>query len=395
MMTTHNAVEPMLGYLFQIRYALCMLLETEDEQALISIEKFDDIAYGDTAVQLKHHTAETGNLTNSSSDIWRTINVWIDMVKANQSLLPSINFLILTTANAPEGSAAFFLKPQGDRDERRAFDILNKVANESINRAHAKYYKNFREMDERLTLKIISKITVIDNTSNIIEVKKNIMSKLRYGSLPKYEDKIYERIEGWWYDIVISYLMSEDKDLINQKSVRQKIAQYRDEYSEDNLPIDVSFLSEIDVDSLPNKEKTFCEQLKLICVNNKSIKKAISDYHWAFVQRNNWVRDELIYIEELDKYSDKLIDEWERHFFQIEDRLETYSSEELENKKIEFGQELYHNIQDKNIKIRERCSEQFIMRGTYHILANDLKVGWHKDFKTKLNQLFEYKEEKI
>ena len=44
-MTSHQAREQMLGYLYQVRYALLLLLQNDDEQAQISIEKFDDIAF--------------------------------------------------------------------------------------------------------------------------------------------------------------------------------------------------------------------------------------------------------------------------------------------------------------------------------------------------------------
>jgi hypothetical protein len=42
-MSDHQAVEQMLGYLYQVRYALFLLLDNDDEQAQISIEKFDDM----------------------------------------------------------------------------------------------------------------------------------------------------------------------------------------------------------------------------------------------------------------------------------------------------------------------------------------------------------------
>lgn len=58
----------------------------EDERAQISVEKFDDIVVSydgivDTLVQLKHHVKTTGDLTDASADLWRTIKVWIDAVK--------------------------------------------------------------------------------------------------------------------------------------------------------------------------------------------------------------------------------------------------------------------------------------------------------------------------
>ena len=44
-MPNHQAPGQMLGYLYQVRYALVLLLANDDENQQISIEKFDDVAF--------------------------------------------------------------------------------------------------------------------------------------------------------------------------------------------------------------------------------------------------------------------------------------------------------------------------------------------------------------
>ena len=78
-MPNHQASEQLLGYLYQIIYALYLLLESDDPNLQISIEKFDDIAFSENdnpskLIQLKHHKCKSGDLTNSSTDLWRTLN---------------------------------------------------------------------------------------------------------------------------------------------------------------------------------------------------------------------------------------------------------------------------------------------------------------------------------
>ena len=71
-------------YLYQCRYALLKGLEAtlDSPEIRISIEKFDDIAFEVNGlpihlIQTKHHKAKTGNLTDSSSDLWKTLLIWI------------------------------------------------------------------------------------------------------------------------------------------------------------------------------------------------------------------------------------------------------------------------------------------------------------------------------
>ena len=60
-----------------------------------------------------------------------------------------------------------------------------------------------------------------------------------------------------------------------------------------------------------------------------------------------------------------------------------------ENEKIRKGRSLFSNIENKDIRIRPKCQDAFVMRGSYHMLANQLKVGWHIDFYDRLKKLLD------
>lgn len=57
-----------------------------------------------------------------------------------------------------------------------------------------------------------------------------------------------------------------------------------------------------------------------------------------------------------------------------------------EEEKAKAGRKLLSDI-EKDIRIRPKCEEAFVMRGSYHMLANKLKVGWHVDFFERLKGL--------
>lgn len=400
-MNNHQAVEQMLGYLYQVRYALYLLLENDDEQAQIGIEKFDDISFSyddnsETMIQLKHHTKACGDLSNASTDIWRTINVWADLISKDNTRLDSTKFIIITTAASPINSAASYLvpEPKGQvRDSCKAYDILKNVAVTSTNIKHKPYYSAFIKLGEDIGKRLVNSIYIIDGGSNIIDVKADIRKIIRYGSLPKYEDRICERLEGWWYDKAIEYLTSDKPLFINQKQIRSLISSIRDEYTDDNLPIDIPMLDKIEIENLSENDRVFYEQLRLICLNNQRINLAIRDYYRAFRQRANWIRDDLLYINELDRYEERLVDEWQRMFLMMQEDLEDYGEELDEKTKQKHGKNLFDRIQDKDIRIRDRCSDPFIMRGSYHSLANRMSVGWHIDFENRLRELLVRKGE--
>ena len=140
-MSNHQASEQMLGYLYQVRYALALLLGNDNSDCQISIEKFDDVAFGEDdipiqLIQLKHHIQHQGNLTDASTDMWRTLKVWLDVISESPDILNGTNFLIITTAAAPIDSAASLLKSDNNRDPDAAYEKLKLVCSASTNQAH-------------------------------------------------------------------------------------------------------------------------------------------------------------------------------------------------------------------------------------------------------------------
>ena len=71
----------------------------------------------------------------------------------------------------------------------------------------------------------------------------------------------------------------------------------------------------------------------------------------------------------------------------MQDDLSDYGDQITEEIKVSTAKKLYREIEEKDIHNRDRCSDAFVMRGSYHILANQLRVGWHIDFYERLAQL--------
>lgn len=390
-MSNHQASEQMIGYLYQVRFSLALLLDDDNPNSQISIEKFDDIAFSQDGeprqlIQLKHHVQKHGNLSDSSTDLWRTLKVWIDTIKKSPEILNEAKFLIITTAIAPDNTASSYLKDNEIRDVNIAYQKLKVVSDKSENKEHKKYYDAFSGMEESIMKKLLSQTYIIDKASKITDVEKTFRKQIRYSCVPKYEDPICQRLEGWWYKKAIEALCSDKPIFVTQSQVRTLIVSISQEYTDENLPIDIFDIEDFQEGDLGTDEKVFYEQLKLISIGNRRMQMALRDYYRAFRQRANWIRNDLLYINELEKYEERLIDEWEHSFAAMEDDLAQCVGV-TENEKIKEGRKLFSDIEKRDIRIRPKCQEAFVMRGSYHILANQLRVGWHKDFYERLRQL--------
>ena len=368
-----------------------LLLENDNSDCQISIEKFDDVAFSKDdipiqLIQLKHHIQHQGNLADASTDMWRTIKVWLDAISETPDILDGTNFLIITTATAPIDSAAFLLKKDSNRNPDTAYQKLKTVCFSSVNQAHQRYYDAFREAGEDTVKQLIRQIYIIDCASNIIDVEKDILKHIRYSCIPKHQKMIYERLEGWWFKKAIDALCCDTPVFVNQNQVRSFIVSVSQEYADDNLPIDILDIDDLQESNFSANEKIFHEQLKLICLGNHRMQLALRDYYRAFRQRASWVRNDLLYVNELGQYEQRLIDEWEHAFAAMEETL-SETNNATEEEKAKEGRQLFSDIEKRDIRIRPKCQEAFIMRGSYHILANQLKIGWHVDFFDRLKQL--------
>jgi hypothetical protein len=85
-----------------------------------------------------------------------------------------------------------------------------------------------------------------------------------------------------------------------------------------------------------------------------------------------------------ETYENMLRDNWMRKFEIAREDCGSPASDEIMQT---AGRALYNWIEERNYPIRPRCTEQYITRGSYHILANQLRVGWHLDFFSRLNHL--------
>ena len=386
-MATHNVSGQLLGYLYQVRFALNLLLESDDPNYQISLEKFDDIAFDreGTPIQLiqaKHHTAPA-SLTDSSTDLWRTLNVWLDAITSDYSLLDHTDFVIITTATAPNNSAAKLIQ-QGFYND--ALMKLKEAKNASKNHANSSFYLKFNSTDDSILLRLVKRIRIVSSASNVVDVEKRIQKQIRIACKPEHVSMATERIEGWWLHECVKALCSTDPIITTQRQLYAKVYEITRQYGDDNLPIEFWDLDEVEEAELDPKDRIFLEQLRLIQYNSRTLRIAIQDYYRASMQRSSWLRQGLIYADELDTYEHRLKDAWEHAFADMEEDLEVYGNP-TEEEKIKAGKALYRKVMDKDIRIRTGVNAEYVMQGTYHHLANKLKIGWHVDFFEKLKHL--------
>jgi hypothetical protein len=378
----HGASESATGYLYQCRYALFASLNeiVNSPDLEISIEKFDDIAFeknGDPValIQTKHHINGTGNLTDASVDLWKTLGIWAGRVTKDPEAPFRTRFMLLTTGEAPTGSAASFLRAR-DRDEDKAQALLLSAASVSTNATNKDSYKAFRDLPETTRKALLKAITILDVSANILDVREDMCDQLRFAVPREKVDILVERLEGWWFTLVIR-AMTGPEVAIPVTAIENKIDELRESFKRDALPVDFADTTPPAAVVAALDKRPFVQQLRLIRIGDRRVEFAIRDYYRASEQRSKWAREDLLIDGELEVYEHHLVEAWEPRFEGMKDALE---SDCPPTEKIDAGQKLFTWVETEADFPLRTVKERFLCHGSFHILANQCKVGWHPDY---------------
>ncbi len=384
----HGAAASVLGYLFQCRYALLEGLRAVPDmpQLLISIEKFDDVAFeanGEPTelIQTKHHIDRTGDLSDASIDLWKTIGIWLKRIAEDVEVPFRTTFVLLTTASTPDESAASFLRMR-DRDEAMADKLLMAAAKSSKNKKIVSACASYTVLPENVRLSLLRAVMILDGSPNIIDVREEIGRELHHAAPRDRIDKLVERLEGWWFGAVVRALSGTAPSAIRVLAIEQRVDELREEFKRDALPVNFKGVDPSPTVIADLDKRPFVRQLRTIQIGPKRIEYAIRDYYRASEQRSRWAREDLLIDEELGYYERELTEAWEPRHAAVVEKCESGSPEE----KVALGQSLFRWAeQEANFPLRS-VRERFLTHGSYHILANRYQVGWHPDFKTDSDQ---------
>jgi hypothetical protein len=386
MTTPFSAAAQALGYLFQARRALYILLRGPEESEL-AMERLDDLELIAPGVslsleQLKHHITAQADLTDSSSGLWKTLRVWSTHLGSGEFDPRTTTLSLITTGTAPSGSIASLLREDG-RDEETALLKLVQVARTSDNRALQPSFQAFLALSEGDQKSLLAATRILDGSPNILAVAELIKDLIRYATRPQYLEGVYERLEGWWFAQVAQHLVAESTRPVSRLAVHEKLATIADQFREGALPID--FLSALPDDLNPESDqRLFVRQLREVTESRRRIELAIIDYYRAYEQRSKWLREDLLIDADLEAYHERLVVEWERYTLGLADERPLDRRDASACKS--FGAKVLQWADFVDIPIRPYVTEGYVTRGSYHILADmpDPRVWWHPLFIDKL-----------
>lgn len=402
----YSAATSLLGYIYQCRLALLESLKRlkSDPDIAVAIETLDDVVFEKDGaptevIQVKHHIARKASLTNASTDLWKTIRIWCDLFSRGLSEENSI-LCLMTTEESAENSAARHLRIEG-RNIAEAETLLLQTSQTSSNESNKEGYQKFNSLTPEQRRALLDRVYILDKCPLSKDLHTHLSEELWGHCERQHTDQFLKYLEGWWLRRVVAGIDGSDltdiadKEIDSESLKRKKhkipmitgreidaqLDSLREQFKSDSLPIHPEIQS-ADPDVTPFVNFVFAKQLRLIALPENRIQRAAKNFYKAAEQRSRWVRESLLIGNDLEHYDDILIEEWAIRFDQARDSLPV---DPTSDDQIASGKEVFKWVEaEAHIPIRPSCQDCFITRGSYQMLANLLRVGWHPDYKSRM-----------
>jgi hypothetical protein len=293
---------------------------------------------------------------------------------------------LLTTGTAPTGSAASYLRI-ANRNIDAALSALIATAQTSTNQDNAAAYHAFLGISHATQKAILSSVVILDSAPNIEDLDTGLRNAVFAAVERHHLESFLERL--WLRRIVKQLTTTEDRILADE--LEAQMAELREQFKQDSLPVDEDLINFTldDATRETHADSIFVRQIELAKAGRARIFSAVRDYYRAFEQRSRWIREDLLMVGELAKYERRLIEEWELVFAAMQDKC---GKPETEDAKEKYARDLLQWAEQTapiNFPIRPRVTEAFVARGSLHMLADKLHVGWHLEFRDRLSSLLE------
>jgi len=390
-----DASQSALGYLHQCQYALLLGLQRDDESNLsVSIEKLDDIAFHESPsspdvardlLQVKHHVNRAGGLGDSSPDIWKTLRIWAEAVASNRIDMDRATLCLLTTSTPTNQNAIRHLSPIASvRKPEQARTELETAGAASASDVIKSAFAAYIALPEPKRVKLFNAIYLLDSSLAATELQEAIGVALRHAVEPQHRVAFVERLQGWWFQRVVVHLSASTNQPIPVVAIQQQVHELRTQFQRDCLPDDL-FQEQLPPEATPEQdERVFILQLLLIRLTELRLRIAQEDHYRAFTQRSRWVKDNLIGMDELTGFETRLVDSWRLRFAIMKDGCNEIADD---GHLAQHGLNLYQWVEtdapsQSALWVRPQFQSAYMTRGSFHMLAEALRIGWHPHYET-------------
>ena len=390
----HSAPGSNAAFMYQFERALFWLAQSPSG-FVIGIETDDDVAIrgpdGSLLLEQDKHSIKdnTEPFGDRSKDLWNTLAIWIDALDSGEVEGQTTRFLMVTNKVLSECIARNINRAKSE-DQVMACVAKLKEATTNPPKQVATLMERVLQPDSLTSLKNLIKqcelVEAVDASAGLA-LRKSVISRLQ---LPEWclteADSIADELSGWLHRTALDAWQQgkpawiQRDHFINQLHAiidyRKRLI--RRERAEHLIPVTDEKIGQ-------ERGSPFVKQIYLITEDDSIVENAIREFVRCNTEKMRLSMEGNITDDDWKAFEVTLRSRWEK----IRTRIIRMSQEG--QKEEDIGFEIFSvTTEDHREKLAGSDTEQvYLTSGTYHRLANMVRVGWHPRFEELMRELKE------
>jgi hypothetical protein len=393
---THSAEAAALGFWYQAFYALLTLVTLTTDDAAIGIEQLDDVELKadrqNLLFQLKHSiNAAPAPITIKSPPLWRTMKVWIDVLPS-LTLAETTLHLVTVGGIRPDSPLLALTSAEADRSDlvaamtseaERVMEARDAAAKANKKLPYADRVDGciaFLGLTEAERLNLLRRAQIRPDSPTVAQVEQKIAEHFHF-VLPEHRAAVAGRLVEWWDRQIVYSLCGERERVITRAELQSQIMAIVADLEQGKLAPEfetVSHPKEYQPDGM------LARQIELVKGKPFDLDRAIREEWKAREQRARWLDGNPAMATKIIEYDHVLHEHWSDRHAEIVDECAALEDDE----KCASGLKLLrwtHNEAPTTVRpIAEGWGAAYYVRGSYQVLAINLKVGWHPEYEKLL-----------
>lgn len=393
---SHSADDAALGFLYQAQYALLRLWNETVDDTVIYLETLDDVTLESNGMtileQLKHSLSDKpANLTLTSVNVWKTLKAWIDVIP-KLDLSKTVLNLVTVAEISPTSKLKILLEDKTDRAE-----LLTELQEEAQRVIHerqeaaaagetklphkerAKACEAFLGLAESKQAEILSRVRLKPAQINIRQIEDELAKTLT-SVLSKDRAKIAQALIEWWNRQIIHAHCGKREKAIHRFELISRFTQIVADLEHDTL-VD-HFATQLP----PGTYQSHPMVGKQIGLVDDTVwyQRAVTNEWRARESRSRWSTENPTWREKIAQYDTRLIEEWGYKHVDLSAACDGESDDIKKQKGRDLLSWSFFDAPGKMELLAPNVTSPSYVRGTFHTLSIDGRIGWHPDYKTLL-----------
>jgi len=390
--STTSAIDKLGAYNFQVWHALFELVQNaNDLNCLVSVEGIDDVALEEGDVlkleQLKKTTSSHNPLSNSSVDFWKSIYNWVKFVQNYKEDIKTRKCVFKLVVNSNRKIEAgdipkSFEEAKTNSDAEKALKNAIKILEENDYKIKDNEYVSFcfDEINKEDVLFVVSRFQISKFEKNYREC---FYSAFYYQDIVNINSDVCNMILGWIHKKVYECADNNIPPVFSVRQYKKELNNAIDKVcASETMKILSKKISSSDSKKVYKSGAVFVEQLNKIEIGESDILGSVSNF---LRTKNEMAKHaEKGEVLDYDVFANSIEEKWSAIRNHVID-------DSISLNEVEKGRNIFNDtiLGIDKIKINRFVTPEFFNKGYAHIMADDLKIGWHPRYK----ELFSNNEE--